>query len=402
MRRLLLNTTKQFAIIAAIFGVVSLYSCKEDTNDNPTPTVEDGLYIQGPASAYTDFSLDALMSSTKNEVGQVDRSELMEIYVALKAGAGFNIVEVAGADRITIGPGSDFADVSQGTTDEPQVAFQRGSGEETTTTFTVPEDGLYHVVYDTEVKVVAIIPVKYWGLIGGATPNGWSGDTKLESSGFDMSSMTFSATDIAMTLGDFKFRYSGGWKVEIDTAYDNGTGNDKGLKVNTNFGNAVDDLQPGGDNITLSESGYYDVNMTWTAGSGFEVTLSRTGDLPTKDWTDIELGLIGDGIYNGSVAHDWNSTIMLSKPSVNGTVFTWNYTDVKMITGAGGFKIREGQTWDNTIIGYNDVTVDGDGAADFETNGDGNFIPKVNDAVYDMVLSIDASTEAQTVTVTKK
>ena len=43
------------------------------------------------------------------------------------------------------------------------------------TQFTVPEDGLYHVIVDTEVGVIAIAKVE-WGLIGGATPNGWSDD----------------------------------------------------------------------------------------------------------------------------------------------------------------------------------------------------------------------------------
>ncbi len=408
MKHLLLRTTKRVALIAAVFGVISLYSCKDEPTEPTETPVEDGYYIQGGASAYSDFDVKATLKSTKNEVGQADRAELMEIYVALKAGAeGFNIVHVEGSHRHTWGPSADFADVTQGTNDEPQVTFQRGGIEETATAFTVPADGLYHVVIDTEVGKAVIVPVDFWGIIGGATPGGWSSDTKLDASAFDQSSMTFSASDVALTLGDYKFRYSSGWKVEIDTTYDNGAGNDKGIKVNTNRGGTIDMLEAGGDNITLGESGFYDITVTWTAGEDITATLTRTGDLPTKDWTDIELGLVGSGIYNGANEHDWNSTIMLSKPAVNGTVFTWTYADVKITTDpvdhSKSFKIREGQTWDNTIIGYNDVTVDGDGAGEFQgTTPDGNFEGTVQDAVYDMTLTIDASTESQTLTTTKK
>jgi hypothetical protein len=58
MRDLSLKLTKNVAIIAALFGLISLNSCKDD-DDEPVPTntaiVEDGFYIQGDATAYADF-----------------------------------------------------------------------------------------------------------------------------------------------------------------------------------------------------------------------------------------------------------------------------------------------------------------------------------------------------------
>ena len=62
--------------------------------------------------------------------------------------------------------------------------------------------------------------------------------------GFDLNTMTFTITDVEMTKADFKFRYSGGWKVELDPDFDLGDGN-SGIKVNCNFGTAVDNLVPG-------------------------------------------------------------------------------------------------------------------------------------------------------------
>mgnify|MGYP001562767640 CR=1 FL=1 len=401
MKELLLKSTKTVAIIAALFGVISLNSCKDDDTVEPGETiVEDGFYILGGAS-FADYDLKGTMKATRNEVKQEERAELLEAFVALKAGSeGFNIMEVAGSEKTSWGPASTFADVATGTNDEPKVTFQRGGAEKTDSKFTVPADGLYHVVLDTEVGTVAIIPVKHWGLIGAATPGGWSDDTKLESTGFDMSTITFEAKEVTMVKGDFKFRYSSGWKVEIDTAYDLG-GGDKGIKVNSNFGGAVDALVPGGLNINNATGGIYTATMVWTAGEGFAATLSKTGDLPLTDYSNTELGLIGNGIYNGANQHDWNSGLMLSTPAKDGYKYTWAYNNTK-VTTAGSFKIREGDNWDNLSFGYPQVTMAGDGADDFETNNDGNFVPKTNDATYNFTFEIDAESDVYTFTATKK
>ncbi len=403
MKNFIFQTTRWASLVLVLFAVAAITGCSDDEETTTTPTelVEDGFYISGDATFFSGFDIQGTLSSTKNEVLQEERSELLEAFVALNGTGGFNIIQVAGTARTTWGPGADFADVTEGTTDEPKVTFQRGSLAETSDQFTVPGQGLYHVIIDTEVGKVVIVPVEYWGIIGGATPNGWSGDTRLESTGFSETSITFQATEIPLTIGDYKFRHSGGWKVEIDTTYDLGNG-DKGIKANTNFGGSIDALEEGGDNISLSESGFYTITMTWTLGAGYTATLDKTGDLPSKDWSGIELGLVGDGLMNGGSPHNWNETILLNTPSASGAVYTYSFPDVQVRTAGGGFKIREGQTWDNTILGFNEVTMAGDGAAEFETNGDGNFVPTVDMATYDIELVIDAQTEVFTFTVTKK
>jgi len=136
----------------------------------------------------------------------------------------------------------------------------------TETQFTVPTSGLYHVVLDTELGKIAIAPV-VWGVIGGATPGGWSNSTPMPAGDFDLETMTFTATDVAMTPSDWKFRYSDGWKIILDADFDLGDGN-TGVKVNTNFGGAVDALVPGGANITNEVAGLYTVQMTWTLEGG--------------------------------------------------------------------------------------------------------------------------------------
>jgi hypothetical protein len=167
--------------------------------------------------------------------------------------------------------------------------------------------------------------------------------------------------------------------------------------VNANFGGAVDALVPGGDNISNENPGYYTISVNWSLAGGTVASAEKTGDLELVDYTDTELGLVGDGLVVGGVQHNWEETVMLHTPEVDETNYTWTYTGVE-VTLAGSFKIREGQNWDGKVIGYPEVTMAGAAADNFESNGDGNFVP-LEDGVFDMVLLIDAVTENYTLTV---
>lgn len=390
------SSLKWFLRTAALllFSAVILVACKDDDDDTPPPVVvEDGIYLVGNSTALTDYNIKGLLKATRNEVGQVDRPTLMEIVVAVKAGSpGFNIKKVSGATKTTYGPGTDFAVVGEADRigDEPKLDFWRGSYVESATPFTVPADGLYHVVIDTELGKVAVIPVQYWGLIGAASPGGWSNDTQIPAGAFDLNTMTFEVTGVTMTKADYKFRYSGGWKVVIDG---------ENVRVNTNFGGAVNALVPGGANIANEVGGIYTAKMVWTLGAGYTATMTKTGDLQVFNYTNTQLGLVGASLVVNGVPHNWDETIMLSTPTVeNETNYTWTYEGVEVQVDGGGFKFREGQDWNGKVIGYTQVTMAGLAADDFETNTDGNFVPKVP-GVYDFELFIDAVTETYKVTV---
>ncbi len=385
------------AIFALVFGASS---CKKSSDPPPDPVIVlDGFYVLGTSTALTTYDAKGMLKVTRNEVNQTDRASLMEIYIAVKGGApGFSISQVAGSVKTTFGPGADFAVVpaDKRNIDEPKVDFWRGSYVTSTTAFTVPADGLYHVVIDTELKKIAVLPVS-WGIIGAATPGGWGGSTVLPFQGFDLKTINFQATDMVVTKADFKFRYSDGWKVILDTTVDLGGGL-KGVRANTNFGGAVNALVPGGANITNAVQGLYTVKMNWTLGTGTTATMTKTGDLQLVDYTNTQLGLVGNGLMVGGVQQTWDLTIMLSTPVVSAvTTYTWTYNGVE-VTTLGSFKIREGQDWNHKSIGYNDVTMAGLAADKFGTNTDGNFVPLL-DGKYDMVLKIDAVTEKYTFTV---
>lgn len=397
MKDLLLKSTKMAMLFAALFGIITFSACdgdEEEPGGGSTEIVEDGIYVTGNATAYSGFNIKTLMNSTRNEVLQEDRAELLEAFVALKGGETFQITQVAAEARTTWGPGADWSSAQGGTNDEPNVMIQRGVIEPSEATFTVPEDGLYHVVLDTKTGKGSIAPVN-WGIIGQATPGGWSDDTPLDAPAFDAETMTWSINDVELSKGEWKFRYSGGWKIEIDSTEDLGEGQ-KGVKVNTNFGGAVDGLVPGGDNFNTDQSGTYNVSITWTAGAGHTAEVTRTGDLPARDYSAVSVGLIGTGAGTG-----WGDTddIKVTTPAKDGDVYTWAFNDAALV-GGEGFKIRTAGTWDDINLGYSADLITGPNASDVSDNG-GNF-GVAADATYDILLTIDAANETTSVSFTRK
>ncbi len=403
MKNLMIKFSTMLAMVAVLTIAFGVTSCKKD-DPEPTPVVVlDGTYILGSVTAYTDYNAKAMMKPAYNEVDNnlVPRpaplSTLLELYIPIKAGAaGFKIVTVAGSARTTFGAVTGaFGVVTTPTNDEPKLPFQRGSVSSTSTTvFTVPEDGFYHVVFDTQAKTVAIMKV-VWGLIGAATPGGWSSSTDLTPSAFNPTTYSFSISNLTLGKGEWKLRYSSGWKVEMDTTNSDPT---KWVKVNTNFGGASGALVPGGANIVNDAPGIYTVNFAYTLGSGYVLTMTKTGNLPPIDYSTYEMGIIGNA-YNkpdGTPA-DWDVNFGTSLPTIMGTDYLWSYT-LDLIADKE-FKFRQGTDWAGKSIGYGDVTWAGPDAANFSNNG-GNI--KVGVAGnYTILLKIAAETETYTVTATK-
>ena len=320
-------------------------SCNDDDDETPPVIIEDGVYVKGAGTALTEYDANGLMAVTKNEVGQVDRTSLKELYVAVKAGnEGFNIIVVTGGTPTVYGPDAGFGDVTNPTNDEPKDAIiQRGPYvdiQKSINPFTVPHDGLYHVVIDTE-SGIATVTAAHWGIIGGATPLGWGGSVVMDEPAFDLNKMTFSSTDLELRGGDWKFRYSSGWKIEIDTV------SDPQVKVNTNLGGAVDALVPGGDNIVNSDPGLYTIELVWDLTSGISATATKTAELPKTNWTDVVLDAVGDGVSadNTNAIADpsswgWGNKLLADAvPTIDGDVYTWTWTNV-VLEADSGFKLR--------------------------------------------------------------
>lgn len=390
-------------MVLAVFSMLAINSCNDDPDPDPI-LVEDGLYVKGAGTALDSLTADGMMAQTKNEVLQEKRNSLYELYIAIEGGSeGFNLVNVEGGAEEVWGPGSDFAAVAAEDLDgeEPGQGLWRGGYTVSETVFTVPEDGLYHVVVDTELGVAAIAKVE-WGMIGGATPNGWGGSTPLTAD-FDLNSMEFSATDVELRLGEFKYRYSDGWKIILDTIVDNGEDNGKGVKVNTNFGGTITALEAGGDNIQNDQPGFYTATITWTLGEGHTASLEKTGDIAVTDWTGVKVDMVGDGVSadNPNATEDtsgwnWGNVLVADnngEPTVSGSVYTWTW-DAIVIEADAGFKIRSlngeappsgGANFD---VGYG--AVDAANSSALVADKDGN-MSVTTKGTFDFVLEIDAA-----------
>ncbi|MFZ4412781.1 MAG: SusF/SusE family outer membrane protein [Bacteroidales bacterium] len=383
----------------ALLVLVSMSACKKDSTTEDPIILLDGVYITGavtPGGAALVAS--GMMKIAKNEVTQTDRASLYELYIPLKAGAtGFSIVKVAGSAQTTYGPTTNWGVITVGTTDEPKSPFQRGVVAANSTKFTVPADGMYHVAIDLVLMKAVIVPV-HWGVIGAATPGGWSSSTALTDPAFSQTAMAWTLTNMKFQKGEWKFRYSDGWKVELDTVTVVGTGL-IGVKINTNFGGAVTALVPGGANIVNSAPGFYTMSMAYSLGTGFHATTVKTGDIPLINYSTYQMGIIGNAYYksDGVTVAAWDENFGTSLPVVtNVSTYTWTYT-LNML--AGEFKFRQGTDWAGKSIGYGDVTMAGPAAANFSNNG-GNFKLTIV-GNYTLVLKIDAATEVYTVTATK-
>jgi len=367
-------------MVLAVFSMLAINSCNDDPDPDPiTIPVEDGLYIMGSGTALDSLSGDGLMAKAKNEVLQETRASLYEMFIAIKGGDdGFNLVNVVGGEDEMWGPGSDFAKVAAEDLDieEPQAGLWRGSYAMNETQFTVPEDGLYHVMVDTEVGVIAIAKVE-WGLIGGATPGGWSDDTPLTESAFDMNTITFSIDEVTMLENEFKFRYSGGWKVILDTTLVVGDEGETGVKVNTNFGGSVAALEPGGGNIANAEYAVYAFEMIWSLEDGYSATQTfvKEGD-PLPEYPE-EMHMVGASI--GGWDWDLNGIQMIPVHS-NPHVF-WKIAYIESGVEDAGFKFSPIASWDDNF-GINA----GAGATDGVYEKGGDNVPDVAASGYYMVV----------------
>ncbi len=357
-----------FALMLSLFAVAFI-SCKDDDNggSNP-PQVEDGIYLAGEATNYADINTALLMTSATNEASSnAARDGMYEIYTTLETGKTFYIAEVAGTTTTKYGPssvsGAFFSYNPNGKADQPKVNLQMGAYAAGTTTFTVPASGLYHVVIDKQLVKVAIIPVEYWAIIGGATPNGWS-DTKMAIDGaFSKTSMSYKVTDLVLRQGDYKFRYSGGWKLQLDdTSTVAGVST---IKVNTNFGGtSLTTLVAGGANISFAKAdeGKYTVEAKWTLESGYTFSLTKTGTVDPLPEYPAALYMIGDGLNladsDGNTTPDGWQWDLTDAPMVPVNSHPYLFWKIVWLEATGNVKFAPEKAWGHDFGKTGDATAD--------------------------------------------
>ncbi|MBE0654649.1 MAG: SusF/SusE family outer membrane protein [Bacteroidales bacterium] len=371
------KSTLKFMVMAMVAGSM-LASCnKDDDDDDEDPIIVlDGLYLKAEGATDADLKSDVRFAVARNEVTQEDRSSLYEIYMAMDANQKFNIVRVAGATKSTWGPAADFAEVTGDDLDveEPEEGLWRGGYEETNTMFTAPSAGLYHIALDTEVGVI-VMAKAVWGIIGGATPGGWSESTPMAAT-FNADKMEFMVENVTMLENEWKFRYSNGWKVILDADFDLG-GGQKGIKVNSNFGGAVGALVAGGGNIANAEYAVYKITLTWEKGKAYTASITKTGEgEPLPEYPE-NLYMIGASIGGW----DWAANGIQMVPVHSNPHLFWKVVYIESGVADAGVKFAPGMEW----VGDFGVNAGAGSTDNVWTKGSDN-VPDVAASGYYMVV----------------
>ncbi|MBS1680134.1 MAG: SusE domain-containing protein [Bacteroidetes bacterium] len=176
-------------------------------------------------------------------------------------------------------------------------------------------NGAGKVMYSNTVTMVISSFVAYnsIGIIGDGTPGGWGTDTDMYRADPINDPAAWTVT-LYLTGGkSAKFRADDDWANNWgDTAFPSGTGSS------------------GGQNIPISNSGYYQVNFN--AGTG---AYSFTA-LTTTDFTASGISVIGDATPGG-----WGADTPLTQSNTDPNVWTGTVA----MTSGGSFKFRKTGDW---------------------------------------------------------
>jgi len=364
---------KKLSFFACALAFVGLaFTACEKGGDAPTPTIADGFYCVGPATAVA--SIDdaanlpkALMGAGTNEVDKSKRAGMYEKYIALEANKEFSLVlHKTGEADVVYG-----ADLEEGEaiSDNPTVPVSQYKGLlATNKTMKVDRDGLYHIILDLNLNgdlddmggaQIVVIPCA-WGLRGDL--NAW-GYTAMEAGAFNKEHMEFvlNAYEVKAS-GSFKFAHSNCWKFNLDQSgavkAENSIGTDA-----TEDGGEYTKLVAGGKNIPLKEIGIYNFKLVWdlkggTIANSFGFTAEKAGAI-VMDPADFVIGISGSMNGWGAPAGAFKAAYKADQSTVTDQATkagTYVY-EFKSVTfpAASQFKFRQDDQW----LGLDAVTATG-------------------------------------------
>lgn len=333
--------------------------------------VSDGLYL---AQVGSDPEAGALLSTESVDAPDFQsqaRTGFVGGYIYLEAG-DYNLVQVTNKEVTNTWGGSVTQETDEGSQCDYNT-YNVASMEENGAAISVSESGLYRVANDQLRSEMIFYQIYFPGIIGTATPGGWSEETSLNDGSVTAEGGSWSRTDVVLREGEWKVRFNCRWALDRKIDPLGGLEESNGYIMFNNFGGSVDNLTNGNDqpNIVNSEDGTYTVTITWNSLDGWQVTLDRTGDAPvlTFDPNDYNLGVIGD-----ATAGSWDSDRdMLYK--LDGTTHKW--VGVVTLADAGNFKIRANDAWDfnlgGTLAADGETVTLSEGGSDIPTPGAGQY-----------------------------
>lgn len=388
----------------AAFGMV-FTSC--ENKPQPVPeVVENGFYVLGAATGFADLTVSGVsacqMANGVNEVSKAAREGMYEKYIVLEGGKDFMILEKAGDQKNQYTAALEQKNITTNEVDLEGGYWGKVSAG--TAMMQVKESGLYHIVLDLNADKqldaaggaqIIIAPV-VWGLRGDM--NGWN-YTKFDGEAKDNGAITWAWKNQELAKDGAKFKFSHGhfWKINLDVA--------EQVKAETSLGK---DMAAGGADIEVAEKGMYDITLTFKMAKGeiaksFAMELKKVGDIAVKDYSNVELELVGDAVADQAGATPdasswgWGNVYPLGKPVKSGDIYTWKSAGKVKLLGGKKYKVRTKGFADQGDIKAFDNGADIEVAADVETE-----IIVIMDAQKGEMTVEDGSVPADPVKVTVK
>jgi hypothetical protein len=320
-----------------IAAMVALSACDDDDDNGPIDEIpaEDGIYVSGPATGFTDLELDGMMDAGREEgdgFASVPREGMYEKFMYLNSG-DFRIVMKSGATENEYGwvAGTQGTFNPEGEGDEVDGDVYYGEYETDGISFNAPANGFYHIVLDQSTSMVYYTLINHWAVIGDATDQGWSAEYPMTQTSLSATEAEWEVTDLVLReRGGFKFRYNDGWKITTDD-----------FIIFANIGADNSNFITGGDLFPYPDGGEgeYTVTLGWTIEDGFSYNTERTGDVePLPDYP-AELYMIGDGVGGW----EWDEIDLPMVPTAgNKDHLFWK---IVWMEATGAFKFSPERAW---------------------------------------------------------
>lgn len=373
---------------AIIFGVSS---CKKEEPVIPSGgdgiPVADGFYLA--KTGEDPVATAGLEAATVDapSFSAMSREGFVSGYMYLTAGS-YNLVEVTDK-AITSTLGGSVSTVT-GDDDLNKECDESGYSLVDATVdgaaFSIATDGLYVVSYDATLSEIVYDQITSLGIIGAATPGGWSTDTEMTGT-VTADGGSWTVEGVTLDVGEMKFRFNCRWAIDrrIDSGQDFDNAN--GYTVFTNYGNTIDNLLPGneGANIAVAEYAVYTVTFNWDPSSGVSATLTRTGDAEPKPEYPAELYMVGATIGGW----DWAANGVQLIPVHSNPHLFWSIVWMDAAAADPGIKFAPVADWNG------DFGVDaGAGATNgVYVKGSDNVPPPATSGYYMVVVNLETGAE---------
>lgn len=307
----------------------------------------DGCYlVEKGADTAPEYAMDKGL----NEADQMYRIGMYEKYMVLEAGKAYEFIYRNKSNVYSYGASLEYGEELIAT-DNTEIAGYKGSLTGNTS-FKVNQTRLYHIVLDLNEDGLlsdvggaqCIIVPCLWGIRGNMNDWGYTEGTQTGNK-FEWKDVHI---DYYGYYCDFKFAYGNAWRINLDIA--------NTVTANTNLG--VDGIR-GGGNISINETGIYDITLEYTGlaqtvQESFKYTIERTGDLPPVYPETFVYSLIGT--INGNWETD-NDFRFVNKDNNH---YVFEATDLTF--DAGEFKIRKDHDWKHSW-GINNMSISGVGVS---------------------------------------